>query len=91
MDDDVAAYVYNDVAAYIDDDMAVDVAMMTSPPHTQFIDEPKWPIISLILFYSTSSRNNKNSKSPNLNPLISTNYIAQITYTLTTVQYKNMH
>jgi hypothetical protein len=45
--------------------MAVDVAMMTSPPHTQFIDEPKWPIISLILFYSTSSRNNKNSKSPN--------------------------
>jgi hypothetical protein len=51
MDDDVAAYVYNDVAAYIDDDMAVDVAMMTSPPHTQFIDEPKWPIISLIHFF----------------------------------------
>jgi hypothetical protein len=51
MDDDVAAYVYNDVAAYIDDDMAVDVVMMTSPPHTQFIDEPKWPIISLIHFF----------------------------------------
>jgi hypothetical protein len=51
MDDDVAAYVYNDVAAYIDDDMAVDVAMMTSPPHTQFIDEPKWSIISLIQFF----------------------------------------
>jgi hypothetical protein len=50
MDDDVAAYVYNDVAAYIDD-MAVDVAMMTSPPHTQFIDEPKWPIISVIDFF----------------------------------------
>jgi hypothetical protein len=44
MDDDVAAYVYNDVAAYIDDDMAVDVAMMTSQPHIQLIDEPKWPI-----------------------------------------------
>jgi hypothetical protein len=27
MDDDVAAYVYNDVAAYIDDDMAVDVSL----------------------------------------------------------------
>jgi hypothetical protein len=51
MDDDVAAYVYNDVAAYIDDDMAFDVAKMTSPPHTQFIDEHKWPIISLILFF----------------------------------------
>jgi hypothetical protein len=51
MDDDVAAYVYNDVATYIDDDMAVDVAMMMSPPHTQFIDEPKWPIISLIQFF----------------------------------------
>jgi hypothetical protein len=38
IDDDVAAYVYNDMAAYIDDDMAVDMAMMTSPPHTQFID-----------------------------------------------------
>jgi hypothetical protein len=51
MDDDVAAYVYNDVADSIDDDMAVDVAMMTSPPHTQFIDELKWPIISLIHFF----------------------------------------
>jgi hypothetical protein len=50
MDDDVAAYVYNDVATYIDDDMAVDVAMMTSPPHTQFIDGTKWSIISLIHF-----------------------------------------
>jgi hypothetical protein len=77
----------DDVATYIDDDMAVDVAMMTSPPHTQFIDEPKWSIISLIHFYSSSSRNNKNSKSPNLNPVISTNYIAHITYMLTTVQY----
>jgi hypothetical protein len=27
MDDDVAAYVYNDVATYIDDDMAVDVSL----------------------------------------------------------------
>jgi hypothetical protein len=27
MDDDVAAYVYNDVAAYIDDDMADDVSL----------------------------------------------------------------
>jgi hypothetical protein len=51
MDDDVAAYVYNDVADSIDDDMAVDVALMTSPPHTQFIDELKWPIISLIHFF----------------------------------------
>jgi hypothetical protein len=41
----------DDVAGYIDDDMAVDVAMMTSPPHTQFIDEPKWSIISLIHFF----------------------------------------
>jgi hypothetical protein len=51
MDNDVAAYVYNDMAAYIDDDMTVDVPMMTSPPHTQFIDEPKWPIISLTHFF----------------------------------------
>jgi hypothetical protein len=33
MDDDVAAYVYNDVAAYIDDDMAVDVSLRNFFPN----------------------------------------------------------
>jgi hypothetical protein len=51
LDATLAIYMDDDVAAYIDDDMAVDVAMMISPPHTQFIDEPKWSIISLIHFF----------------------------------------
>jgi hypothetical protein len=33
MDDDVAAYVYNDVAAYIDDDMADDVSLRNFFPN----------------------------------------------------------
>jgi hypothetical protein len=41
VDDDVAAYMDDVMAAYMDDDMAIDVAIMTSLPHTQFRTGPK--------------------------------------------------